>query len=100
MALLYSIPAIDCDARPASPVDLGTEYEDIIVEEISNLGFSHPVSEPAAKMLFEEIGLDSMDMINLVVALEDRLGIEISTIARIDCGSIKDLVTAIVRQHT
>lgn len=99
MAVLYSIPDMASQPEAYSPVDLGTEIEDIIVEEITGLGFAISELASVPKLLFEEIGLDSMDMINLVVALEDRLDIEISVSTRIDCGSVKDLIAAIARQH-
>lgn len=99
MALLYAIPAMRCRLNLSDPVDLGTELKDLVVEEIRELGFDLPAMAQAATLRFDAIGLDSMDMINLVVALEDRLDIEISVNSRIVCETINDLVAVLARQQ-
>jgi acyl carrier protein len=54
------------------------EVRAIVLEELGNIA---PESEPATldpdALLREELDIDSMDFLNLVIALHKRLGVEI-----------------------
>ena len=67
------------------------EVKEIIMEKF---GVDEGVIKPEAKLI-EDLGADSLDMIELVMAFEDKYNIEVSDEEAVNIKTVDDVVKAI-----
>ncbi|MBN2623167.1 MAG: acyl carrier protein [Acidimicrobiales bacterium] len=69
--------------------DLLTTFTEILVED-----FDIPAEEIAPEATFEALGLDSLDVVDLTLAVEERVGIKLEDEELEDVRTVGDAVNA------
>ena len=69
--------------------ELLTTFTEILVED-----FDIPAEEIAPDVTFEALGLDSLDVVDLTLAVEERTGVKLEDEELEDVRTVGDAVTA------
>jgi len=76
-------------------VDTNNKIVDIVVEK---LGIDKDIVTPTAT--FQDLGADSLDVVEIIMKLEEQFGIEIKDEDAENMGSMDDVVTYIHKKRT
>lgn len=84
---------------PASAMDLHTQIKTMIIEELHLEDHTPETIDSAAPLFGEGLGLDSLDALQLAVAVEERFGVRIAdeTEGREAFASVQALASFIER---
>lgn len=80
---------------PLAPDDTAARVTQLLVD---HLGVAQAQAQPAAR-LADDLGADSLDQIELVMALEDEFGFEISDDEAARCTTVQDVLDLVTQKR-